>query len=225
MSATMVRAPVASSSAASLLGAGLPPTKPTGFMPAATAAAMPGAESSTTIHAEGSASLRAAASKNRSGAGLPLRTALAEKQRGSKKRIKPVTSRLARTRSGGEDDATAFGPRIQVSACAAGAMGRQFRAQAVKRLRRNERRKIGRQQLSGGRLDGGENVGRPASVEPAHRAGSGQPYADPAEGFGKHRGGNWFAVNKHAVTIEDDHWSLRRFGLKTRPPPGFPVSP
>ena len=102
--------------------------------------------------------------------------------------------------------------------------GPQFRAQAVQRLRRNERRKIGRQRFSGGGLDGGENVGRPASVESAHRAGGGQPYADPAESFGKHRGGNRFAVNKHAVTIEDDQWSLRRFGLNARPSPGFPLS-
>ena len=48
----------------------------------------------------------------------------------------------------------------------------------------------------------------------AHRAGGGQPYADPAESFGKHRGGNRFAVNKHAVTIEDDQGSLRWFGQR-----------
>ena len=57
----------------------------------------------------------------------------------------------------------------------------QFRAQATERFRGDIRGKIGRQPPSGGRLDGGENVGRPASVEPAHRARGGQRHADPAK--------------------------------------------
>jgi len=89
MSATTVRALLARSSEASLPGISLPPTKPIGVMPAAVAAAMPGAESSTTMHCAGSTWLRAAASRNRSGAGLPLRTSLAENRRGSKKADQP----------------------------------------------------------------------------------------------------------------------------------------
>src|SRR5580704_19053673 len=56
---------------------------------------------------------RAAAKRNRSGAGLPLGTSLAENKRASKKRNRPAASRPARNRSCGEDDATAFGPRTQ----------------------------------------------------------------------------------------------------------------
>src|SRR5262249_10924281 len=62
--------------------------------------------------------------RNRSGAGLPLRTSLAENRR-LKNFASPVVSRLARTRSGGEDDATHFGPRSQVSAWAACGMARR----------------------------------------------------------------------------------------------------
>src|SRR5580700_10552355 len=66
----------------------------------------------------GSTRIRAAARRNRSGAGLPLGTSLAENKRGSKKRNSPAASRPARSRSWGDDDATAFGPRTQVRAWA-----------------------------------------------------------------------------------------------------------
>ena len=58
----------------------------------------------------------AAACRNRSGAGLPCGTSLAENRYGSKKRIRSVVSRLTRTRSSGDEEATHFGPRSQVSA-------------------------------------------------------------------------------------------------------------
>src|SRR4029077_2617067 len=82
---------------------------------AALAAVTPAAESSTTMQSAGCTPIRAAACKNRSGAGLPFGTSLAEKTN-LKNLAKPVVSRLARIRSGGEDDATHFGPRSQVSA-------------------------------------------------------------------------------------------------------------
>ena len=56
------------------------------------------------------------APSNKSGAGLPRATSLAENRLGSKNRVKPAVSRLARMRSSGEDDATHFGPRSQLSA-------------------------------------------------------------------------------------------------------------
>src|SRR5258707_6677174 len=67
--------------------------------------------------------MRDAACRNRSGAGLPLRTSLAENRK-LKNFARPVVSRLARIRSGGEDDATHFGPRSQVSAWAEWGMAR-----------------------------------------------------------------------------------------------------
>src|SRR6266436_9790329 len=67
--------------------------------------------------------MRDAACRNRSGAGLPLRTSLAENRK-LKNFARPVVSRLVRTRSGGEDDATHFGPRSQVSAWDACGMAR-----------------------------------------------------------------------------------------------------
>src|SRR6478672_12013423 len=59
--------------------------------------------------------MREAACRNRSGAGLPFGTSVAE-NKNLKNLARPVVSRLARIRSGGEDDATHFGPRSQVSA-------------------------------------------------------------------------------------------------------------
>ena len=54
---------------------------------------------------------------------MPSATWLAENSRDSKKRMRPVTSRLVRMRSGTEEEATAFGPLIQVSAWAAWGIG------------------------------------------------------------------------------------------------------
>src|SRR5258708_33627598 len=64
-----------------------------------------------------------AACRNRSGAGLPFGTSVAE-NKNLKNLARPVVSRLARIRSGGEDDATHFGPRSQVSAWAELGMAR-----------------------------------------------------------------------------------------------------
>jgi hypothetical protein len=54
---------------------------------------------------------------------LPFGTSLAE-NRTLKNLASPVASKLARMRAGGEDDATHFGPRSQVSAWAACGMAR-----------------------------------------------------------------------------------------------------
>src|SRR5260370_12217901 len=67
--------------------------------------------------------MREAACRNRSGAGLPFGTSVAE-NKNLKNLARPVVSRLARIRSGGEDDATHFGPRSQVSAWAEWGMAR-----------------------------------------------------------------------------------------------------
>src|SRR5262249_36512198 len=59
----------------------------------------------------------------RSGAGLPFATSVAEKKK-LKNLASPVVSRLARIRSGGEEDATHLGPRSHVRAWAAWGVAR-----------------------------------------------------------------------------------------------------
>ena len=87
-------------------------------MPAAAAAVTPAGESSITMHSDGGTPMRPAAYRNRSGAGLPLGTSLAENRFDSKKRASPAVRRLARMRSRGDEDATHFSPRSHVRACA-----------------------------------------------------------------------------------------------------------
>src|SRR5262249_48687630 len=106
------------SCAPSSASAWLPPTNPTAAMPAAVAALTPAGESSITIHSAVRAPMREAACRNRSGAGLPFGTSVAE-NKNLKNLLRPVISRLSRIRPWGEDDATHFGPRSQVSAWAA----------------------------------------------------------------------------------------------------------
>src|SRR6185295_7057138 len=115
-SAMIEQAPDALSCSPRPAPAWLPPTKPMAVIPAAVAAATPGGESSTTMQFVGEMPMRLAACRNRSGAGLPLGTSLAENTRGSKNRISPAVSRLARMRSWVAEEATHFGPRSQVSA-------------------------------------------------------------------------------------------------------------
>ena len=78
MSAITARAPALVSCAPRLGLVWLPPMKPIGTMPAACAAETPAGESSTTMQSAGLTRILAATWRNRSGAGLPLGTSLAE---------------------------------------------------------------------------------------------------------------------------------------------------
>ena len=94
----------------------LPPTKPIAVMPALTAAVMPAGESSTTMQSAGATS----SSWRHAGAGRApaCRSARRSPKTGWARRSAPgsVVSRLIRMRSIGEEEATHFGPRSQVSA-------------------------------------------------------------------------------------------------------------
>jgi len=90
--------------------------------------------------------------------------------------------------------------------------GTQLGAQTPQRFGGNESREIGRQSPAGGGLDRGKDVGGTAAVKPVHRARGGGRHADAAERLGKDRSRDWFAVDNHALTIEDDQGSLRLFG-------------
>jgi hypothetical protein len=131
---------------------------------------------------------------------------LAENSRASKKRIRPVTSRLSRMRSGDDDDATAFGPRIQVSACAAWAMAprsaRKRRSVSVA----TSPGKFGRfvaastaAKMSDGRRPWKRRITVSAEIEILMRLNAS---ASTAAAIG-------FTVDKYAATIGDDHGSLR----------------
>ena len=78
MSAITARAPALVRCAPRLGLVWLPPIKPIGTMPAAWAAETPAGESSTTMHSAGLTRILAATCRNRSGAGLPRGTSLAE---------------------------------------------------------------------------------------------------------------------------------------------------
>ena len=126
---------------------------------------------------------------------------------------------------GGDDDATALGPRIHASAWA---------AWATAAIRRAGAERLGRDLASRNRpaafsvasnLDSGENIGRPAAVKPRARISALIAMPACAERFGQHRGGNRLAVNKHAIAIEDDQWSLRRYGRHRRPKSATNCSP
>lgn len=169
----MVRAPVASNSAASLPGAGLPPTKPIGFMPAAAAAAMPGAE----FFDHDACGRFDLAARRREQKQIGRRLAFAHGARREAARIekahqtgdfKTGPNALRRRRRRHRLRSADPGQRV----CGM-RYGSQFAAQTAKRLRGNKGDKIGRQRFSSGRLDSGENVGRPATMEPAHDAGGG----------------------------------------------------
>ena len=153
--------------------------------------------------------MRAAANANTSGAGLPLATLLAENNRGPKNRNKPAISRLARTRSIGDEEATAFGPRIQVSAWATWGSARNWVRNRRNVSIRDGGRESGRQLLARGRLDGGKNIGRPATVETARHDVSVHGDTGARERLRQHGAGYRFAVYKYTITIEDDQGPLR----------------
>jgi hypothetical protein len=63
--------------------------------------------------------------------------------------------------------------------------------------------------LVGCGFDGGKNVGRPPALKAAHHCLGRKHDADALERVGKHRSRDGLTVDEHAITIEDDQWSLR----------------
>ena len=81
-------------------------------MPAATAPVTPGTLSSITTQRAVGTPISAAANRNRSGAGLPFVTWLAENRCGPKPSIRPVVARLLRIRVGVPDEERAKPQRL-----------------------------------------------------------------------------------------------------------------
>src|SRR5271170_8009103 len=76
------------------------------------------------------------------------------------------------------------------------------------------------QLLARGRLDGNENVRRPAAVKPAHHGVGRYRDAGLLERVGEHGGGDRLAVDQHPVTIEMIT-GPPDVGRMTRSSPGF----
>ena len=174
-------------------------------MPAATAAETPAGESSTTMQSAGTMPALAAACRNRSGAGLPAATPLAENTFGSKKRSRSVHSRLARTRSIGDEEATAFRPAQPGQGMHDMRHGAQFVAQPHQRLARDLRGEARRQLDPGRRFDIGEHVGRAPAGEIARDDFGRDPQADALQFLRRDRHRDRLGVDQHAIAIEDDH--------------------
>ena len=125
---------------------------------------------------------------------------------GSKKRDSPVTSRLSRTRSIGEDDATHFGPRSQDRACATCGDCPQLGAQPPQRRRAPpSRRSVRGSFCPAACLDLGEHVGGPPAGEVAGDHVRRHADADALEFLRGHAGRDRLAVHQHAIAVEDDH--------------------
>jgi len=97
-------------------------------------------------------------------------------------------------RSGAEEEATAFGPLIQVSAWAAWGIGC-----SSSRKRRSVSAatgcEVGRQASLRCLLYGDKNVSRPPSVKFTGHRFRRQRHADPAESRGEHHAGNRLTID------------------------------
>ncbi len=92
-----------------------------------------------------------------------------------------------------------------------GDMGKraQLGAEPSQRFDRDGGCESGRQLLARSRLDGGKNIGWPATVETARHYVSVHGDTGARERLRQHGAGYRFAVYKYTVTIEDDQGPLR----------------
>jgi hypothetical protein len=98
-------------------------------------------------------------------------------------------------RSGAEEEATAFGPLIQVNAWAAWGIGCSSSRKRRSCLRRNRGCEVRRQASLRRLLYSDKNVSRPPSVKFTGHRFRRQRHADPAESRGEHHAGNRLTID------------------------------